>query len=508
MLHNLLSDPLIAVSAPDGTVSKLSLPEVLAALCDDRIAAFPDLRSHQVQAWHAFLVQSAALAAHRAGFAAAPRDAETWRAALRGLTPDHPDDSPWHLVVPDWSRPAFLQPPAPAGAERDYRATVTTPDQIDLLITAKNHDVKTSRIGAAAPVHWLFALVALQTMEGFLGAGNYGVIRMNGGFSSRSALSVTPDLRPDRHFRRDLAVLLAHRDEWFRRWEGFAEQGGLALVWLEPWDGSTALSVSQLDPWFIEICRRVRLMENDGGLVVRRATSTSARIAAKACCGNIGDPWLPVDADGKALSLTGAGFRYDKLKDLLFDPSWIPAPLQNGWPDIDGDDADLLVVARGLARGQGQTAGWHERVVPIPAELGFVLRLGEARERMGAMARARIELAALMMDKVLRPALFKNNDDPKWVGRWKGVMDAAVDTAFFPALWDEANSADPEAARAEWVRTLWDLSHDTFNQALTAVPRHSARAYRFAAEAEGLLCGLRRKHFPTLFPPSDQEVDP
>jgi len=507
MLHNLLSDPLIGVSAPDGTVSKFSLPGVLAELCDDRGVGFPDLRPHQVHAWHAFLVQIAALAAHRAGLAAAPRDAETWRTALRGLTPDHPDDSPWYLVVPDWSRPAFLQPPAPAGAERDYRATVTRPDEIDLLITAKNHDVKASRISAATPAHWLFALVALQTMEGFLGAGNYGISRMNGGFSSRAALSVTPDIRPDRHFRRDLGVLLAHRAEWFRRWEDFPQQGGLALMWLEPWDGSTALSASQLDPWFIEICRRVRLMERDETLTLRRAGSSSTRIASKGLCGNIGDPWLPVDTDGKALSLTGAGFRYDKLKDLLFEPSWIPAPLQRGWPDIDGRDADLLVVARGLARGQGQTAGWHERVVPIPAELGFVLRFGEERERMGAIAQARIELAGLMMDKVLRPALLKINDDPKWASRWKGVMDAAVDAAFFPALWDEANSADPEAARADWVKTLWDLAHGTFDQALTAVPRHSARAYRLAAEAEGLLCGLRRKHFPNLFPPSNEEVE-
>jgi hypothetical protein len=34
---------------------------------------------------------------------------------------------------------------------------------------------------------------------------------------------------------------------------------GVALVWTEPWDGTAALSTDDLAPYFIEICRRIRL---------------------------------------------------------------------------------------------------------------------------------------------------------------------------------------------------------------------------------------------------------
>ena len=166
-----------------------SLPGLLAAMARGEVASFPALRPHQRPAWHMFLVQLATLALSDAGAADLPEDEATWRAALRGLTADFPDDAPWHLVVEDRGKPAFLQPPDPGGLKWHE---VATPDALDMLITSRNHDLKREIAHDAAPQDWIFALVSVQTMEGFGGAGNYGVARMNGGSSSRVMIALAP----------------------------------------------------------------------------------------------------------------------------------------------------------------------------------------------------------------------------------------------------------------------------------------------------------------------------
>ena len=120
-------------------------------------------------------------------------NAERWAKLIRGLTPDFPGDEPWQLVVDDITKPAFMQPPA-RSTERasDYKNTVSTPDELDMLVTSKNHDLKSAVADQASVDDWIFALITLQTMEGFAGAGNYGISRMNGGMSSRPAFSLAP----------------------------------------------------------------------------------------------------------------------------------------------------------------------------------------------------------------------------------------------------------------------------------------------------------------------------
>ena len=100
-------------------------------------------------------------------------------------------------------------------------------------------DIMRERMRQAEPDDWLFALVSLQTQEGFLGAGNYGISRMNGGFSSRPALGVAPHGGAGRRWRRDVAALLATRDE-VAEVHGLQADGGLKLLWLAPWDGTTS----------------------------------------------------------------------------------------------------------------------------------------------------------------------------------------------------------------------------------------------------------------------------
>jgi len=58
---------------------------------------------------------------------------------------------------------------------------------------------------------------------------------------------------------RDAVVrLLDYRQTVLTDAYGFDPQG-LMLVWLEMWDGRTSLPLSRLDPFYIEICRRIRL---------------------------------------------------------------------------------------------------------------------------------------------------------------------------------------------------------------------------------------------------------
>ena len=177
-----------------GATAHASLPEIYAALMRDEIDAFPALRPHQRHAWHAFLVQLGVMAVHRAGLSDPPEEAEEWPRLLRGLTSDFPDDEPWHLVVDDIAKPAFLQPPASSEDKRkDYKNRVETPDELDMLVTGKNHDLKINVAVNADPDDWLFALLTLQTMEGLHGCGaTTASARMNGGASSRPAFSITP----------------------------------------------------------------------------------------------------------------------------------------------------------------------------------------------------------------------------------------------------------------------------------------------------------------------------
>jgi len=176
----------------------------------------------------------------------------------------------------------------------------------------------------AEPEHWIYALVSLQTQEGFLGAGNYGVSRMNGGFASRPGLGIDPGRGPGARFVRDVRRLVAARDDIVRHY-GYRSRGGLALLWLEPWDGTSSLPSARLDPFYVEICRRVRLVAGgDGRLAALAAGSKAARVEAKLLKGDTGDPWTPCvpDKEGyKALTLYAGGFSYRRLVPLLFPHS-------------------------------------------------------------------------------------------------------------------------------------------------------------------------------------------
>ncbi len=502
---NTLVSPLIRAAMPDGSVVPITLPGVLAALVRDAVSGFPALRAHQRHAWHSFLVLLAANALHRAGSTEPPDTEDAWRDLLRGLTPDDPDDFAWSLVAPP-ARPALLQPPIPSGELSDLRNEIVTPDGLDMLVTSRNHDLKQAVMAAPRPDDWLFALVTLQTMEGFLGAGNYGISRMNGGFANRAALGIAPRGGAGAHFLRDLRLVLALRGKTGA--VGYAAEGGLALVWLAPWDGTASLRRDALDEWFIEICRRVRLTQRDGRLVARADTSKVPRIVPVEG-GVTGDPWSPVviekDGGAKSLTVDARGFGYRRMVDLMFQGGGVrPAPLQT--PDPMDDAEGLHLIARALVRGQGKTEGYHERRVGLSRRV----RRGpteRATDPAAEAARERVRLAGVVQDQALKPALlalfqngpdkidFRDKDSTRKAEVFLKRFDAAVDRTFFDDLWRETEHDDPDARigeRGVWVRTLLAHAKALLDDAGSAAARASRRRYRASVRAADRLSAAAR----------------
>lgn len=478
-----------------GALHRGTLFGAMAALARGEAWSFPALRPHQREPWHAFTVQVAALALLRAGLDTPPQDEGSWRDLLLALTPEQPGGEAWELVVDDWSVPALLQPPLVAAADRaDYKNRLPTPDGLDMLVTAKNHDLKQQRMAAAEEQDWLFALVALQTSEGFLGAGNYGISRMNGGFATRMMLGVRPSGGGAAGaFRRDVARLVAHG-----RAQGAAQGQNLALLWTAPWDGTQWLNFSTLDPLYVEICRRVRLRRAGDAIEALAAGSKCARVAASELKGKTGDPWAPLKADGSSSHTpSGAGFGYRQIAQLL-DRERITLPLLAQLHDED-EESGLSIVAAALVRGQGKTEGLHRRAVRVSRvaeiEEGWP---GEPLDRIGEVAMRRT-LEAGEAGRRLRRALImlvqggpeqaRLDDEAakRKVAPWDERFDHRVDEVFFDRdFWAEAAGQEAGARRA-WRERLRDMAGDVFEEAAEAAPRTEMRRIRARARARSML---------------------
>lgn len=486
MNHDLLTDPLIQTDA-----GMVSIPALLAEMAAGRVAGFPALRPHQRPAWHMFLVQLAVLALNDAGRTDLHLDADGWRAFLRGLTPDFPDDAPWHLVVDHPAQPGFLQPPDPGGLKW---TGVATPDALDMVITARNHDLKSQIAAEASPQDWIFALVSLQTMEGFGGAGNFGTSRMNGGSSSRAMLGLAPAgqggrvVDPSAWWRRDVERLATGRPA-----------PGHALLWCLPWPEGQVLTPDRLAPHYIEICRRVRLT----GTGAVRATSKAARIDAKELKGVTGDPWAPVHrTESKTLTLGERDWTYRLLCDLLYSGEWQVPELATVGED-EGRQS-MLLIAEAFSRGNSKTDGFRSRVIAVPRAVQRVMFGTEVVE----LAREQIETIR-EFDAVLRNALALISAEgardkigkPNYAraSAAREAFQRQADALFFPALWEklEAGAAEGRAqAQLRLMRALSAAVRAEFRRAAAGIPcaaimRPRAEARAAAALERGLAAIFR-----------------
>ena len=349
-----------------------------------------------------------------------------------------------------------MQCPAPAGLQA-YWSRREAPDDLDLPITARNHALKRSAAVQSAPDDWVFTLITVQTMAGFLGGGNYGIARMNGGFSSRPCLGLAPaGGGPGAHLAHDLRRMLAARADLLDRYP-FEPDQGLALLWLHPWDGEQSLGLESLDPYVIEVCRRIRLQTAATGMVARTTPSSRPRVDAKALRGDVGDFWTPVrveDNGSQAFSVSSAGFPFDRVVALLLDFRQSPATAV----DPAGSPSWRL-VARGMAGGQGKTQGYHERTdIVLAADTVEALRGGARRGDLTALADAQIEevtevVMALRYGVAVACSGGGAPDMRRAADRTRAYerrLRAAVDGRFFPAL--EARYLAGERSAAAGLR--------------------------------------------------------
>ena len=515
-MFNIITERFVRITLA-GRVRSASLPEVFAALMRDEVEAFSALRPHQRHAWHAFLVQLGAMAMDRAGVSTPPKNAEEWTALIRGLTPDYPDEEPWQLVVDDITKPAFMQPPASSkDKEKEFKNTVETPDELDMLVTAKDHDLKAAVAKRAQTDDWIFALMTLQTMEGFGGAGNYGISRMNGGLGSRPAFSLVPKGGPGAHVKRDIVALLERRPALLDTYP--MTDNGAALLWTLPWDGTPgqALLASQLDPFYIEVCRRIRLRAGaDGEVRGVRTSSKAARVKSKEMKGRMGDPWTPVDRKGdKCLTLATGGFTYKRVTDYLTSPDWEQPALLRPTQAERRSPETMHLVARAMVRGQGKTEGYYERVVPLrPAAIRIFGRPAGMQE-LGDIARERIKQTATVQS-ILRYAIAtfaargkggKTSPEQRVLATpWSDKLDEIVDYRFFDALqteFESDNREERQSLRNEWLlNSVVDEARRVLRDATDTLPCPAIHRYRARANAEGLFEGRMRsaKGLPFLF---------
>ena len=513
-MNNLIEDPLISIQTDIDFAESLSLPELYARLVGDSVLSFPGLAAHQAPSWYLFLSQLAAVALHRRGLTEPPSQAEKWMSLLADLTSGQ-TSSAWNLVGGDSRKPAFLQPPT----QRidDFKECARTPDALDLLVKAKNHDRKQSQ-ASAAPAHlWLYSLVNLQTTQGYSGRGQPGVARMNGGLSSRPLIDLRPGSRWGPRVVRSIHMLLARRSQVLRRVgeSVYQEQRGLALTWLRAWDEDDMLSLAELDPYFIEVCRRIRLLRIDEGrIVVVARPAVKPRTNAKAFFGNIGDPWVPVNVGKEppaALTVGAGGFDYRLVQRILLSGKDFKRPLAlELLPGEHGRDMEIHLAT--LVRGQGKTEGFHERVVPLPAaaaiELGLDSEESDDDDADGKSSMAEFSETMLgragEVRKVLRKSvlLFLRGPDPNFQ-KPDAIsiltrFDRRVDEAFFDCLF-EAPERGWDTGETYWQRFLRETAMKLAKEAWDSLSAPAVRREKARAAAEAFFYGGLRRHLPKAF---------
>lgn len=526
-MHDLLTEPLIGVRTPPGE-RRLNLPELLAALSAGEIDGYTGLRPHQADPWHVFLVQLAASIQARRPTTALPTDPAYWHDGLLDLADGM--ETAWQLVVEDVTKPAFLQHPWKSweAEAANFGVTVkrglitfepkaSSPDELDVLITAKNHDLKKTRIQPSIPEAWLYALVLLQTTSGFLGQGNYGIARMNGGFASRPVVSWTCSLHSSIRFRDEVDTLQKLRSQVCADFH--YQHRGVILTWLACWNRNAhQYPLTSLEPWFIEAPRPIRLLPTpEGSLLALGATSKASQIGpAMAYRGNVGDPWTPIRVKGDertALTLSAEGFSPQRLTDLLFGQGYELTPLQQPQP---GSGSGWF-VASCLARGKGTTEGFHRTELLVPSKVRMMLLTQEHRDALAQLAqnllsdakdvqRALSTAMTVLTEGGPDKADFDRDAVKRWVERGRADFGRRWEALYFPTLWRGADEQHG-AIRTAWQQRLVDKAQALLDEAIMSLPIPSNRSWKAVTQAQSALRGMLRKQGLPLPGHASAELD-
>ena len=510
-MHNLLTDPIIRLKNRDLVDLRCPLPEVYGLLMNDEVESFTALRHYQVHSWHAFLCQLGRMALDRAGLELPPRDPSVWGQVLANMTPKFPRHEPWQLMVQDITTPAFMQPPAADEETRsEYKKVIPTPDKMDLLVTSKNHVIKSTVATQANPDDWMFALISEQTMDGVIGLHLRAISRMNGGRSNRPAFSLAPLTGgPGARVRRDIEALREAVPNIRREHPEYPERDGLGLLWTEPWHGAEdeTLTKEHLDPLYIEVCRRIRLIRRpDGNMTALRATTKHQRVMFMK--GLTGDPWTPVDRrknEVRSITMTETPMALDNTVNLLvheeIDHPHLLTPTQS---EVDAGKP-MQIIGRIFCRGQGKTFGYHERSITAGPTLLRALRDRDSAEHttLKDMTNARKDIAGAVRSTLQNAAQTfmsgkserSTNPEHKAISYKIGDrLRAEIHDSFFTDLQQELEAPDESQRgheRTQWLGRLAEQARTILQEEFLRMRCPSASRYRarFAANRffEGML---------------------
>ena len=506
---NLLIDPVFQAQTSNG-LQRFDLPSLLAALGQDKVESLTGLQRHQEDAFHIFLCYLAGAILVREQRTDPKQEESFWRDAIHRL--DEGGDSAWTLVVEDATKPAFMQPALPSSILYEQKFTkkkkiVSTPDDLDLLATSKNHDIKSRRINPDSEEAWAYALINLQTMTCRNGAGNEGIARMSGTFAARIRAQTLISRRLGKQWEKDVRKLLKYRLLILDRKLRY-NPNGIVLTWVEPWDLQSSYMTTDLDLFFIEISRARRLVKTDRGIVAYKANA-SHRVFPKSireqANGNLGDPWIPIDSKNlQAFNIYAKGFTPRITRDLLFgivgENKVVTRPYMQ---EPEADDADCWFYASGLSRRgkDSNTEGFHSICIPMQKEVTLLLfSVNEERDLLAELSEEGLHLAARVEERLKR-ALHsfllgglkekdlpkRKRDMPREAAKWTEdallIYSEAWSRDYFKWLWRILDHKDQDRAKQEWTQALTKIAEKTLEDAISRLPERQSRHYRARVRA-------------------------
>ncbi len=523
MENNLLTDAWLTISNRKGSSLKVSLPELFSALEQNEVTGFPSLLPHQGGPFHVFLVQLACHALETSGASEhlpEPTPAEPWRLLgehtpdewremIRGIIPDYaqkyPNDEPWCLVVDDLAKPAFLQCPAADAKFAASKTFVERPDDLDLMISSKNFDIKSDMFHDAKVEDWFFALISLQTNSGFLGRGNYGIARQNGAWGQRPIFTLQSSSLPGARWGRDTRVILdCEGSDKDKLWEVCQNKEDKRLLWLDPWDGSSSYELPALHPLCIEICRRVRAMDRNGCIVFKKASSDCTRISSSHMCGNLGDPWEPIVSDSEGVRVFSSALNYANIAKIVCgEETMLQNLLLRYHKGIDSNQG-LKLWCSALVKRKGKTEGYFERLIPIDAQKRLFRKdLWKAANVMLSqveLAKNRVLVAAVLRFLLCGHENGSNSFVTNCLQRVRERFEAYVDSEFFSYFWCacdgilEGEITNPHYIEP-WIVFLKERVQECFQYAMNSLPCNASQSVKARALGELTLNRLIAAHF-------------
>ena len=468
-MHNVLTDPTFTVTHYTGTEATYSLAELYYEATEDSIQSFKYLQSHQIQGWHTFLAQAAAMALDIAGRTTLPESAEDWAVVLRGLGPD----TMWYLEA-ELSEPAFCQAPVHDEDELDGREA--HPWKNNVMITSKGHKTDSGRLSNPNEEHYLYWAVNVQQTSAYLVNTTANTSRMNGGTSSRLFLGVTPTLSFGRWLTHDIQAMLEVHEhvKSTYAYKTSDVSAGQRVLWLSPHPNqkAEALHYSKCHPYYLDAPRRLRRANGQW----HQLKPVQYNGATRSENGLTGDVWAPHTTE-KAISATGNIKGYRQLANILTSGDYTRPPIFRSYTDKG------YVVLRVLTGGQGKREHLIERVIPFDfSSVDAQSILGGFTEDTPAAEKTqqRLELAADAEKGIRRIFyfLYSRNLDGKadysqsaddYKNKVNADIQARISQVFFEDLYDTDRSKEEDLAFfAEIVRTQFqELSDDMVRAGLT-----------------------------------------